>query len=108
MSMDSIGFMEKHLEDACEEEYEALCKQVIEDLKRLQLLEAKSNFKEEIYEIAFGDNAINRDWPESEVIDTIRSYSDQSHAATELILTNFSSIEDFEKAKLEYLEKYVA
>ena len=31
------------------------------------------NFKEEIYEIAFGDNAINRDFDELEVIERIQS-----------------------------------
>ena len=37
------------------------------------------NFKEEIYEIAFGDNAINRDFDELEVIERIQSYSDGSN-----------------------------
>jgi len=164
--MSSMDFMQKHLDDACEPEYEALCEQVMSDLAKSgisndklnriervfetlltggaltsrldevgsiemedeldhslteeidQLLtsvkicnedtEVGLNFKEEIYEVAFGDNAINKDYKEEEVVSIIRSYSDQSHAATELILTNFSSIEDFEKAKLEYLEKYVA
>jgi len=35
-------------------------------------------FKEEIYEIAFGDNAINKDYSEEEVIKKIRYYSDIS------------------------------
>ena len=34
------------------------------------------DFKEEIYEIAFGDNAINRDFDDLEVIERIQSYSD--------------------------------
>ena len=37
------------------------------------------DFKEEIYEIAFGDNAINRDFDELEVIERIQSYSDGSN-----------------------------
>ena len=37
------------------------------------------NFKEEIYEIAFGENAINRDFDELEVIERIQSYSDGSN-----------------------------
>ena len=35
-----------------------------------------SYFIEEIYEIAFGDNAINRNFSHDEVIDRIREYSD--------------------------------
>ena len=37
------------------------------------------DFKEEIYEIAFGDNAINRGWTDEEVIAQIRWYSDTLH-----------------------------
>ena len=37
------------------------------------------DFKEEIYEIAFGENAINRDFDELEVIERIQSYSDGSN-----------------------------
>ena len=35
-----------------------------------------SNFKEEIYEIAFGDDAINRNFTEDEVIERIKELSD--------------------------------
>ncbi len=35
-----------------------------------------SRFIEEIYEIAFGDDAINRNFSHDEVIDRIREYSD--------------------------------
>ena len=35
-----------------------------------------SKFKEEIYEIAFGDNAINRNFTEDEVIERIKEFSD--------------------------------
>ena len=35
-----------------------------------------SYFIEEIYEIAFGDDAINRNFSHDEVIDRIREYSD--------------------------------
>ena len=35
-----------------------------------------SYFIEEIYEIAFGDNAINRNFSHDEVIDRIREFSD--------------------------------
>ena len=37
------------------------------------------DFKDEIYEIAFGANAINRDFDELEVIERIQSYSDGSN-----------------------------
>jgi hypothetical protein len=33
-------------------------------------------FKEAIYEIAFGDDAINKDYTEVEVINKIREFSD--------------------------------
>ncbi len=36
------------------------------------------NFKEEVYEIAFGDDAINRGFTEEEVIDKLREFSDKA------------------------------
>ncbi|HKL23370.1 MAG TPA: hypothetical protein VJ895_01320 [Candidatus Nanoarchaeia archaeon] len=36
------------------------------------------NFKEEIFEIAFGDNAINKDYAEEEVVAKIREFSDKA------------------------------
>ena len=33
-------------------------------------------FKEEVYEIAFGDNAINREFTEKEVIDRLKEFSE--------------------------------
>lgn len=36
------------------------------------------NFKEEIYEIAFGDNAINKGYTDKEVISKIRQFSDEA------------------------------
>ncbi len=38
----------------------------------------KDTFKEDIFEIAFGDDAINKGYTDQEVIDTIRSFSDKS------------------------------
>jgi len=35
------------------------------------------NFKEEIFEIAFGDDAINKDYTDEEVIKRIREFSDK-------------------------------
>ena len=37
-----------------------------------------SKFKEEIYQIAFGDNAINRNFTEYEVIGRIKEFSDKA------------------------------
>ena len=37
-----------------------------------------SKFKEEIYQIAFGDNAINRNFTEDEVIERIKEFSDKA------------------------------
>ena len=37
-----------------------------------------SKFKEEIYEIAFGDNAINRNFTEDEVIERVKEFSDKA------------------------------
>jgi hypothetical protein len=37
-----------------------------------------SKFKEEIYEIAFGDNAINRNFTEDEVVERIKEFSDKA------------------------------
>jgi hypothetical protein len=37
-----------------------------------------SNFKQEIYEIAFGDDAINRNFTEAEVIERIKEFSDKA------------------------------
>ena len=38
----------------------------------------KDQFIEEIYEIAFGDNAINRDFSFEEVIERIQEFSDNA------------------------------
>ena len=37
-----------------------------------------SNFIEEVYEIAFGDEALNRDFSPEEVIEEIQSFSDKA------------------------------
>lgn len=36
------------------------------------------DFMEAIYEIAFGDNAINRDFTKEEVLEKLREYSDKA------------------------------
>ena len=37
-----------------------------------------SNFIEEVYEIAFGDEALNRDFSPDDVIDELQSFSDKA------------------------------
>ena len=37
-----------------------------------------SEFIEEVYEIAFGDNAINREFTMQDVLDQLRQFSDDS------------------------------
>ena len=38
----------------------------------------KDNFIEQVFEIAFGDNAINRGFSHKEVIERLREFSDNS------------------------------
>jgi hypothetical protein len=42
-----------------------------------------SLFKAEVYEIAFGDDAINRNFSDQEVIEKLRSFCSLSHKAEE-------------------------
>ena len=46
-----------------------------------QQLAEQAEFKEAIYELAFGDNAINRDFSEEEVISTIKGFAHDSWVA---------------------------
>jgi hypothetical protein len=41
-------------------------------------------FKEAIYELAFGDNAINRGFTNDEVLETLREFSDKALELDEL------------------------
>ena len=43
----------------------------------------KDEFVEEIFEIAFGDDAINRGFEFEEVVTRIREYSDKAYEAEE-------------------------
>ena len=54
-------------------------------------------FKEAIYELAFGDNAINRGFSEEEVVATIRGFAQDSWVAEEQ--SENLTIEDLEKRK---------
>ena len=42
------------------------------------------DFIEEVYEIAFGDNAINRNFTKQDVLDQLRQFSDDSCEKWEL------------------------
>jgi len=46
--------------------------------KDLEAFENVANFLEEAYEIAFGDEAINRDFSPEEVIEELQSFSDKA------------------------------
>jgi len=46
--------------------------------KDVEAFEAVKNFIEEVYEIAFGDDAINRDYDPDEVIERLHNFSDRS------------------------------
>ena len=54
-------------------------------------------FKEAIYELAFGDNAINKDFSEEEVVTTIKGFAQDSWVAKEQ--AENLTIEDLEKRK---------
>ena len=46
--------------------------------KDLEAFENVANFLEEVYEIAFGDEALNRDFSPEEVIEELQSFSDKA------------------------------
>lgn len=50
----------------------------------LRELDQTINFVEEVFEIAFGDNAINRDFSPEEVLTRLRQFSDDAWKYEEL------------------------
>ena len=46
--------------------------------QNLEVFEHVKTFIEEVYEIAFGDDAINRDWDFEAVIEELKSFSDKA------------------------------
>lgn len=79
------------------------------DIELLTDDETMSNkeFIEEVYELAFGDNAINREFSREEVLKELRRFSDEALQAEEaigLLSEQYESIETFEKHKKEFLE----
>lgn len=68
---------------------------------------ALNRFLEDVFEIAFGDDAINKEYTMIEVVEKLRQFSDSSQDAFDLLLENYSSINDFEKKKKEFLNKWL-
>ena len=46
--------------------------------KDLEAFETVSSFLEEVYELAFGDDAINREYDPMEVLDRLKGFSDNA------------------------------
>jgi len=46
--------------------------------KNVNGLENVLNFISEVYELAYGDDAINKDYSSEEVLETLRGYSDRA------------------------------
>lgn len=70
-------------------------------------VKALNTFLEKTFEIAFGDDAINKSYTMAQVVNKLKEFSDEALNADELFSLAFgyyNSIEDFEKAKKEYLE----
>jgi|TARA_R110002051_G_C8478875_1_gene461309 hypothetical protein len=57
-------------------------------------------FKEAIYELAFGDNAINKDFSEEEVVTTIKGFAQDSWVAKEQAENLTSHCEVWSELKL--------
>jgi len=68
------------------------------------MIDGIDNFLEKTFEIAFGDGAINKGYTLEEVIERLQSFSDESHEANMILLGEYSSIDDFEKAKKEFFD----
>tara|TARA_B100000927_G_C16467712_1_gene470334 strand:- start:295 stop:582 length:288 start_codon:yes stop_codon:yes gene_type:complete len=63
----------------------------------------KDQFIEEVYEIAFGDNAINRDFAFDEVIEKLREFSDNALIFEESGFTE-SELEELSNKRFSNLE----
>lgn len=85
---------------------------------QLERYQAINKILEEVAEITFGDSAkidiyeddedtTMRVFTVDDVIDELNSISNQGHEAMMLLLSNFNSIDDFEKQKKEFLDKTI-
>jgi len=64
-------------------------------------------FLENTFDLAFGDDAINKNYNMIDVVEKLRQFSDSSQEAFDLLLENYSSINAFEKKKKEFLNKWL-
>lgn len=67
-------------------------------------VKALNTFLENTFELAFGDDAINKGYTMKEVVDTLKEMLDQGHEATMILLGQYSSIDDFERVKKQFTQ----
>lgn len=65
------------VQDLQQKAMETGCRETIKDHNNLIFV---FRFIEQVYEIAFGDNAINREFTIDEILDRLREFSDDAHA----------------------------
>ena len=66
-------------------------------------------FIEEVFELAFGANAIDRDFTREEVLSQLNNFSNDAlsfEEANDIIVAQYSSIDGFLKKRKEYLDKF--
>ena len=79
----------------------------MEDYQKSYSKKALNTFLEKTFEIAFGDDAINKGYTMKEVVGKLDEYNKDSFEAISLLLENFNSIEEFESKKKAFLENTV-
>jgi hypothetical protein len=78
------------------------------DYQRSYSKKAVNRFLDEVFEIAFGCSAIDKGYSMKEVVEKLREFSDQALQYDELFditFRQYSSIDDFEKAKKDFIEE---
>jgi len=60
------------------------CEACEHEFHETKVVEKRVTFKEQVYEIAFGDDAINKGYSEQEVLDKLREHSDNAWKYEEL------------------------
>ena len=75
------------------------------------IIEMEQEFVEDIFEIAFGDDAINKEYTHEEVVKKIRSYSDNELTLVEtcekLLKTIQEHREDLNNMPIEFVEGWL-
>ena len=64
----------------------------------------KEKFKEEVFEIAFGDNSINKGYSEKEVLDKLKEFSDHNlkyEQGYNILMDYFDCLPDDEKGQID-------